>query len=88
VRWITEAAPTDETLMQAFAAGDARAFEVLYDRNQLAVWRYVHRSVHDAALADELVQDAWFTVVRQAPLLPAPRTLSHLALYPGAPPHG
>ena len=59
--------PTDKTLMQAFAAGDAGAFETLYDRHQLAVWRYVRRSVHDAALADELVQDAWFTLVRQAP---------------------
>ncbi len=59
--------PTDETLMQAFAAGDAGAFETLYDRHQLAVWRYVRRSVHDAALADELVQDVWFTLVRQAP---------------------
>ncbi len=62
-----EAAPTDEMLMHAFAAGDARAFETLYDRNLLAVWRYVHRSVQNAALADELVQDVWFTVVRQAP---------------------
>jgi len=59
--------PTDETLMQAFAAGDAGAFETLYDRHQLAVWRYVQRSVHDAALADELVQDVWFSLVRQAP---------------------
>ena len=62
-----ELAPTDETLMQAFAAGDARAFETLYDRNLPAVWRYVLRSVHDAALADELVQDVWFSIVRQAP---------------------
>jgi RNA polymerase sigma factor (sigma-70 family) len=53
--------------MQAFAAGDARAFETLYDRNLPAVWRYVLRSVHDAALADELVQDVWFSIVRQAP---------------------
>jgi RNA polymerase sigma factor (sigma-70 family) len=62
-----ELAPADETLMQAFAAGDARAFETLYDRNLPAVWRYVQRSVHDAALADELVQDVWFSIVRQAP---------------------
>ena len=51
----------------AFRAGDARAFETLYDRNLPAVWRYVLRSVHDAALADELVQDVWFSIVRQAP---------------------
>ena len=63
----TEAAPTDEMLMQAYAAGDARAFETLYDRNTPAVWRYVHRSVGNGALADDLVQDVWFTVIRQAP---------------------
>ena len=64
----TEAAPTDEMLMQAYAAGDARAFETLYDRNTLAVWRYVHRSAGNAALADDLVQDVWFNVIRQAPM--------------------
>ena len=62
-----EAVPADETLMQAFAAGDARAFETLYDRHALPVWRFVQRSVRDAALADDLVQDVWFSLVRQAP---------------------
>ncbi len=57
----------DETLMQAFAAGDALAFETLYDRHALPVWRFVQRSLHDAALADDLVQDVWFSLVRQAP---------------------
>lgn len=62
-----EAVPADETLMQAFAAGDARAFETLYDRHALPVWRFVQRSVRDPALADDLVQDVWFSLVRQAP---------------------
>jgi RNA polymerase sigma factor (sigma-70 family) len=62
-----EAVPADETLMQAFAAGDARAFETLYDRHALPVWRFVQRSVRDPVLADDLVQDVWFSLVRQAP---------------------
>ncbi|MBT9466977.1 RNA polymerase sigma factor [Hydrogenophaga sp.] len=62
-----EAVPADETLMQAFATGDARAFETLYDRHSLPVWRFVQRSVRDPALADDLVQDVWFSLVRQAP---------------------
>ncbi|MBU4184275.1 MAG: sigma-70 family RNA polymerase sigma factor [Gammaproteobacteria bacterium] len=53
--------------MLAFAAGDARAFEVLYDRHTLPVWRFVMRSVNDKALADDLVQDVWFSLARQAP---------------------
>ena len=59
-------APSDGDLMQAYAAGNPRAFETLYDRHALPVWRFVQRSVQDAALADELVQDVWFSVVRQA----------------------
>ncbi|WP_297755805.1 sigma-70 family RNA polymerase sigma factor [Hydrogenophaga sp.] len=62
-----EAVPADETLMQAFALGDARAFETLYDRHALPVWRFVQRSVRDGALADDLVQDVWLSLVRQAP---------------------
>lgn len=60
-------ARSDEQLMQAFAAGDAGAFESLYDRHALPVWRFVQRSVQNAAVADDLVQDVWFTLVRQAP---------------------
>ena len=62
-----QVSPADETLMQAFAAGDARAFETLYERHALPVWRFVQRSVHDRALADDLVQDVWFSLIRQAP---------------------
>lgn len=64
---VQEVTPTDEMLMQAFAAGDARAFETLYERLALGVWRYVLRSVQDRAVTDELVQDVWFTVARHAP---------------------
>lgn len=59
--------PSDEHLMQAFAGGDARAFETLYDRHALPVWRFVRRSLPDASVADDLVQDVWFTLVRHAP---------------------
>ena len=63
----TASEPSDEHLMQAFAAGDARAFETLYDRHALPVWRFVRRSLPDASVADDLVQDVWFTLVRHAP---------------------
>ena len=57
---------SDGALMQAYAAGDARAFEVLYDRHALAVWRFVLRSVQQPEITDELVQEVWFSVVREA----------------------
>ena len=60
-------ASADEPLMRAYAAGDASAFETLYDRHQLRLWRYLLRSVGDAATADELAQDVWLRVAREAP---------------------
>jgi len=60
------ATDADEQLMLAYAAGDTLAFETLYDRHGLALWRFVRRSLHDPALADELTQEVWFSVVRQA----------------------
>lgn len=60
-------APSDEQLMRRYAGGDMRAFETLYDRHALPVWRFVQRSVQNTALADDLVQDVWFSLVRQAP---------------------
>lgn len=56
----------DEALLQRYAGGDAAAFEALYDRHELGVWRYVLRSVRVEAVADDLLQDVWFAVARQA----------------------
>lgn len=56
----------DEVLMQAYAAGDAPAFEQLYGRHRLRLWRYFHRNTGDGALADDLSQDLWFAVVDSA----------------------
>jgi RNA polymerase sigma-70 factor (ECF subfamily) len=56
----------DEALMQRYAAGDATAFETLYGRYELGVWRYVFRSVRVQEVADDLLQDVWFAVARQA----------------------
>ncbi|MEO8546152.1 MAG: sigma-70 family RNA polymerase sigma factor [Burkholderiaceae bacterium] len=56
---------TDASAMLRFAGGDADAFDLLYARHGLAVWRYLLRHVRDAALADDLLQDVWFAVARQ-----------------------
>ena len=52
--------------MQRFAAGEALAFDELYRRHELKVWRFLERSVRDRAAADDLMQDVWFTVAREA----------------------
>jgi RNA polymerase sigma-70 factor (ECF subfamily) len=58
---------TDESLMLRYAAGSLLAFNLLYDRHEMGVWRYVVRSVRVPAVADDLLQDVWFALVRQAP---------------------
>lgn len=55
---------TDEELMLAYKAGDARAFEVLYTRHKDSLYRYLLRQCRVAAVAEELFQDAWMSLIR------------------------
>ena len=57
------ALPTDESLMQAWAAGDVRAFEALYARHRSRLYSFLLRQLRDGALADELFQDVWQRVI-------------------------
>jgi len=52
--------------MLRFAGGDVQAFEELYRRHELRVWRYLQRNLGNRAIADELMQDVWFSVARAA----------------------
>ena len=52
-------ATSDEALMLAYAAGDAAAFETLYARHRLKLYRYLLRRLRVQALTDELFQDVW-----------------------------
>ena len=58
--------PDDDSLMRAFAQGDARAFERLYARHHAALYRFVRRVLGREAgtQADEVFQDTWLRVVR------------------------
>ena len=53
----------DEALMQAWAAGDAAAFEALYHRHRERLYRFLLRQLRDPGLADEVFQDTWQRVV-------------------------
>ena len=58
--------PDDDTLMSAYAGGDAAAFERLYGRHRQGLYRFVRRllgSTH-AAQVDEVFQDTWLRVVQ------------------------
>ena len=83
------ATTADEELMHAYAVGHADAFERLYDRHQMRLWRYIFRSVGDSATADDLAQDVWLRVAGQAvrafplQLDPYPAALKKLAHFCG-----
>ena len=60
---------SDESLMRAFAAGDAAAFTRLYDRHERASWRFIRQrlgAAHEAA-ADDVLQETWISVAKAAP---------------------
>jgi len=54
---------SDETLMLAYAAGRMDAFEQLYARHRLRLYRYLLGQLRDGALADDLFQDIWQRVI-------------------------
>lgn len=57
------AAESDESLMLAWAGGEAAAFAPLYARHRVRLYRFLLRQLRDPALADELFQDVWQRVV-------------------------
>jgi RNA polymerase sigma factor (sigma-70 family) len=63
---MNDAGPSDETLIGRYAGGDAEAFTALYRRHELRVWRYLERNVGSRAAAEELMQEVWFAVARDA----------------------
>jgi RNA polymerase sigma factor (sigma-70 family) len=56
--------PSDETLMAAYAAGDARAFAPLFSRIGPRVHAFFLRSFRDPNVADELLQTTFLKIHR------------------------
>jgi len=57
---------SDEALMAAYQGGDARSFALLFERYERPVFRFLRRSLGDHATADDLLQEVWLAVVRNA----------------------
>ncbi len=49
--------------MLAYAKGDAAAFDLLYARHKVAVYRFFIRQNLTTAVAEELCQDTWFKLI-------------------------
>lgn len=63
----------DESLMFAYAKGDAEAFEVLYRRHKDPLYRYFVRQLNgsgnksrEQAIAEELFQEVWIKLIKSA----------------------
>jgi RNA polymerase sigma-70 factor (ECF subfamily) len=56
----------DEVLLQAYRAGDVRAFERLVARHEKPVWNFIRRFVRDATTAEDLLQEVFLRVVKSA----------------------
>ena len=52
----------DRALIKAIAAGDAKALERLFTRNQTRVFRYLVRVVRNEAMAEELLNEVFLGV--------------------------
>jgi RNA polymerase sigma factor (sigma-70 family) len=64
---MTDAGESDEALVVRYAGGEAAAFDLLYRRHEMRIWRYLARNVGNRASVDELMQEVWFAVARDAP---------------------
>jgi RNA polymerase sigma factor (sigma-70 family) len=56
-------AASDEALMAAYAGGDVAAFDRLYARHRVRLYRHLLRQLRNGALADEIFQDVWQRVI-------------------------
>lgn len=63
---MSDTGESDEALIERYARGEVAAFAVLYRRHELRTWRYLERNVGNRATAEELLQEVWFAVARDA----------------------
>ncbi len=54
----------DAALLRRYRRGDAAAFNVLYQRHRLGLFRFLLGLCGDHALAEEVFQETWMSLVR------------------------
>ena len=59
-------AESDEALVERTAAGDREAFEALYRRHQGAVYRFARLMTGSATAAEDIVQDVFLVLMKDA----------------------
>jgi RNA polymerase sigma-70 factor (ECF subfamily) len=56
--------PGDDELLRLMLAGDAAAFEMLYERRQTGVYRFALRMSGSESLAEDVTQDVFIALMR------------------------
>ncbi|MEO4048171.1 RNA polymerase sigma factor [Pseudomonas sp. CAU 1711] len=56
----------DAALLRRYRNGDAAAFATLYERHRLGLFRFLLGLCGDHALAEEVFQDTWMSLIRSA----------------------
>lgn len=64
---MAEEIPSDETLLEHLQRRDVRALEHLYDRHGRLAYGLAYRILNDATAAEDVVQEAFLNIWRQAP---------------------
>ena len=63
---VNDVEPSDDALLERYRHGDTAAFELLLARHQPALFGFLIRMAGDRALAEDLFQETWVRVVREA----------------------
>jgi RNA polymerase sigma-70 factor (ECF subfamily) len=64
--WASMQDTTDEALIANIAGGDKRAMQMLFGRHNVKVYRFILRMVSREAIAEDLVNEVFLDVWRQA----------------------
>ncbi|WP_371257918.1 RNA polymerase sigma factor [Pseudomonas sp. URMO17WK12:I4] len=60
----SNAEPGDADLLRRYRAGDAAAFTQLYERHRLGLFRFLLGLCGDQAVAEEVFQETWMSLIR------------------------
>ena len=56
--------PADSALMLRYRDGDAEAFDTLYERHRLSLFRFLARQTSDQQSCEDIYQEVWSKVIR------------------------
>ena len=62
------AEPSDAELLRCYRAGDAAAFTQLYERHRLGLFRFLLGLCGEHAVAEEVFQETWISLIRSESL--------------------